>query len=135
MNATEISFLLALLTVFYITVIHPFMVASCIMALVGYVRYVAPKMDPPKDERIFSKLGDSTMAWHTAESELHSEEEKSTEDHSQPSLKLKKKSQREILAEVKAAQREREKYSKLLLTHQVPNMTAYFENLVRVIQQ
>ncbi|VDO63893.1 unnamed protein product [Haemonchus placei] len=145
MNSAEIAFLIALLTAFYITLIHPFIVAGCIAALVGYIRWLAPKIDQHpqnEDERTCSEAVAPTETWQqrpVEESEPRSEEENVEVNgrvHQVPMEKnmKKKKSQREILAEIEAT-REREKYSKLLLTYQVPNMTAYYESLVRIIQQ
>ncbi|WKY16682.1 hypothetical protein Q1695_001370 [Nippostrongylus brasiliensis] len=134
MNTAELGFLAALLAAFYITVIHPFIVGCFIAALVGFIRYLAPRIDQqsPNDE---SSAKESSQMKTTFQGSTTQYSKSKFLEGSQPQTEKKTgKSQREILAEIEAAELEREKYSKLLLTYQVPNMTAYFESLVRIIQ-
>ncbi|KAL6723033.1 hypothetical protein Aduo_018085 [Ancylostoma duodenale] len=155
MSSEEVVIFIALLTAFCITVAHPFLVAGCIAAFVGYIRYFAPRLDVPDSipqentlsepeqvSFISSELDEEEeeevpRSWGARKVQILTSEPEDVEKEvvhiEKPVEQKKKKSQKEILAEIQEAE-EREKYSKLLLTYQVPNMTAYYESLVRILQ-
>ncbi|KAK6766907.1 hypothetical protein RB195_026271 [Necator americanus] len=156
MSTEEVVIFVVLLVAFCFTVAHPFFVAGCIAAFVGYILYFAPKLETSqcapegtsscdhggfKDISSVSKIStrsDTDGAIHIMPIDQipkEYERDASTKLSSVNAVQqLNKKSQREILAEIEAAE-EQEKFSKLLLTYQVPNMTAYYESLVKVLQK
>ncbi|KJH40487.1 hypothetical protein DICVIV_13553 [Dictyocaulus viviparus] len=151
MNSAEIGCLILFLTAFIITVFHPFIIGTCIVSIFVFIRYFAPDsvekisanmMEPEYLSRSQEEIQLSKNVEHSSEPKqvhLQRHHSEDVELSSEPEHALKvveeknKKSQREILEEIREAE-EREKYSKLLLTYQVPSMTAYYESLVQIMQ-
>uniref|UniRef100_A0A0K0D3Q8 PXA domain-containing protein n=1 Tax=Angiostrongylus cantonensis TaxID=6313 RepID=A0A0K0D3Q8_ANGCA len=137
MSLVETGCLIALLFAFYITVIHPFIVGACIVGIVLYFRYFVAKSSQKTLEHTTRSTDVPLDRKETFYSEASSESLKiCSEDEESPRAieeKKKKKSQQEILREIQEYE-ERKKYSKLLLTYQVPNMTAYYESLMQIVQ-
>ncbi|VDM62816.1 unnamed protein product [Angiostrongylus costaricensis] len=137
MSLAETGCLIALLFAFYITVIHPFIVGTCIVGIVLYFRYFVAKSGQKTPEDTTRSIGVPLHRKETFYSGASSEGlQICSEDEQSPRVigeKEKKKSQQEILREIQEYE-ERRKYSKLLLTYQVPNMTAYYESLMQIMQ-
>ncbi|EYB87465.1 hypothetical protein Y032_0262g573 [Ancylostoma ceylanicum] len=133
MSSEEVVIFIALLTAFCITVAHPFLVGSCIAAFVGYIRYFAPKLDAPdsippentlsEPEQVYfipsgleeEEEEEVPRSWGARKVQILTSEPEDVEEVAhieKPVEQKKKKSQKEILAEIQEAE-EREKYTQL----------------------
>uniref|UniRef100_A0A1I7WRD8 PRA1 family protein n=1 Tax=Heterorhabditis bacteriophora TaxID=37862 RepID=A0A1I7WRD8_HETBA len=109
----EITFLLGLLLLFYFTILHPFIVGFFIAILTIHAKYFAKKLDLSGANPEFTNSKKTALAFYSNSSHKQRNEDLPDNEVTEP----------------------RNKYSRLLLTYQVPNMTEHYESLIGLIHQ